>query len=174
MCKPQCGHLFAARSQVSRLPRALAISCSIVLLLILTPRISFAQSRPNSSPTSTNPTLSQLKDLSTQLVQRLTERIAESQTLSDELIALKDRAEKLQTDLWETSTSLDKLKTDLENLQNDFDAYKINHDIDIDNLKKERDAALVKARIGKLGFTISISVVVIAGVYEGGRALKLW
>jgi len=136
--------------------------------------MSFAQSKPNSSPTSTTPTISQLKALSTELVQRLTARIAESEILSAELVALKDKATQLQADLSETSTSLDSSKAALDKLQNDFDAYKIQSDLNIAAVEKERDGALVKAKIGSIGLKISIGVIAVAGGYELGRYFKLW
>ena len=174
MCKLLCVHLSAALSRASRSRQVLAIWFFIVLSLTFIPAMSFAQSKPNSSPTNTTPTISQLRDLSTQLVQRLTARIAESETLSAELAALQEQAVKLQADLSETSTSLDSSKTALQALQSDFDGYKTQADLDKKALKNERDTALVKAKINGIGFKITIGIVAIAGGYELGRYFKLW
>jgi hypothetical protein len=174
VCNQPCAVLSAALPRALRSRRVSAISCAFALWLMFIPAMNFAQSKPSSSPTSTTLTISQLKDLSTELVQRLTARIAESETLSAELVALKDKATQLQADLSETSTSLDNSKAALDKLQNDFDAYKTQSDLNIAAVEKERDSALIKAKIGSIGLKISVGVIAVAGGYELGRALKIW
>ena len=174
MCAKRFISLSGFSSPVLSPARLSAILLVSLLLLVLTPRMSYAQSKLNSSPINTTPTLSQLKEISNQLVTRLTARIAESEKLSAELVALKDQAEKLQTDLSETSASLEASQAALNKLQSDFDAYKIQQDKNISAIEKERDAALIKAKIGSIGLKVSIGVIAIGGGYELGRYFKIW
>jgi predicted nucleic acid-binding Zn-ribbon protein len=120
------------------------------------------------------PSLSQLKSMTAQLVTRLTARIAESETLSAELTELKDQAEKLQTDLSATSTSLEQSTQDLARLQSSFDAYILKANYDLKIMQGQRDAAIVIAKLNGLYFKISLGVVGAVAIYEGGRALKFW
>jgi septal ring factor EnvC (AmiA/AmiB activator) len=164
----------SASAQASRWPRALAILCLLTSLFAFTPRTLDAQPSSSPSPIPTTPTLSQLKNMTALLVTRLQSRIAESETLSAELVTLKDRAEKLQTDLSATSTSLEQSTQDLARLLADFNAYKDKSAADLARVEKERDAALTVARLG--GVYLKIGAVVTAALagYIGGHAAGWW
>jgi septal ring factor EnvC (AmiA/AmiB activator) len=152
----------------------LAIFFCLLLCLAFMPRTLSASPASKGSPIPTTPTLSQLKSMTTQLVTRLTARIAESETLSAQLVALKDQADKLQQDLSETSTSLDKSKADYQRLSSDFDAYVSKSTADLAAVEKERDAALTVARLDGLYIKIGLGVTAALAGYIGGHAAGWW
>jgi septal ring factor EnvC (AmiA/AmiB activator) len=157
--------LFQVRSSLRRS----AILSALLLFGMCMPPMLNAQSSLPPSPTNTNLTLPQLRQMSAMLVQRLNSRLAESEQLSAELAQLKDKAQSLQTELGETSTSLDKLTQDYSRLNADFDAYVTKSNDNIKAVEKERDAAIVVAKINSLRFKLTLGVGAGIGVYELGH-----
>jgi septal ring factor EnvC (AmiA/AmiB activator) len=149
--------------------RGLSILCALFLFGMLMPPMLNAQSSLPPLPTNTSLTLPRLRQMSAMLVQRLNSRLAESEQLSAELAQLKDKAKSLQTELEATSTSLDKSTQDYSRLNADFDAYVAKSNDNIKAVEKERDAAIVVAKINSLRFKLTLGVGAGIGVYELGH-----
>ena len=168
---------FSARSS----PRRACISLALALSLSLMTATLSAQPPSPPSPMPTTPTLSELRTLSAQLVQRLEARKLELASLQSSLTDyaakvdnLSVQVSTLQADLTATSTSLDNSTAAYQKLLADFEAYQAEAARALAATERERDVALIAAKSSGLCFKISLSCLALAGLYESGRALSLW
>lgn len=153
--------------------RSAILSLSLLFALSTTPMLA-GQSNSPSSPTHTALTRSELVQMATQLVERLQARIAESEILSGQALKLQAEAESLRQDLAETSISLEKLQTDYAALESSFAAYEAKARLNLESVTRERDAALVIARLNGLYLKIGLGVVAVETGYIAGHLWGWW
>jgi hypothetical protein len=159
-------------SDLSRELLSLRLSAILSLLFLSTmfiPQTLNAQASLPPLQTSIKLTLPQLKQMTTLLMQRLTARIADSEILSAQLVMLKEQVASLQSDLLETSTSLDKSIADFKRLSNDFDIYVTKANDDLAAVRRERDAAIIIAKTNGICFKVSLCFIGAGFVYEAGH-----
>jgi hypothetical protein len=198
-----CGNISLSSLRASwpalSLRRGWAICCCISLLLLLTPRISSAQT---TSPAPTPPLSQQgttLLEISELLVTRLTERQSQAETQaqnsqnieqalnsvtandaqsstasSAQSVKVQSGLNLSQAELLAISNWLGISVTDFASLSKALENYKQQVALNLKAVEKERDAALVVAKLNGIYLKIGIGVISVAGIYEGGRALKWW
>ena len=169
-----CADSFSVSSRARLSLRPLAILSLSLLFALCMPTTSDAQTNSGNSLPATSPTLSELRMMCSELVTRLQARIDESTILSGQALKLQAEAETLRADLLATSTSLDKLKADYDILASDFAAYRAASDLNIADVKRERDAALSVARINGLVLKIGAPILAAESVYIIGHFARWW